>query len=109
MAEEARLNMPNDGGTDSAAVLYIHAGIAASDVICLQKLGSYSISSDHNQAVTLLSSIDGVAAKHLRTLLSFKNRASYGYDPISVTEILKISRAASSLVSVAKITSSKTS
>ncbi|GEM_PF-3552190 len=101
--------MQNNDGTDSAAVLYIHAGIAASDVICLQKLGSYSISSDHNHAVTLLSSIDSASAKHLGTLLSFKNRASYGYDPISATEILKIFRAASSLVSVAKITSPKTS
>lgn len=83
---------------DAVVTLCVHAGIAASDAICLAALGQHAQGHDHKDAVMLLKSVDGVSAKHLGNLLSMKTRAGYGYSPVTAEQLKKAVRAMDSLV-----------
>ena len=51
---------------DTAVTLYVHAGIAAADVICAVSLGMYAQGDSHQDAVKLLASADAAACKIAR-------------------------------------------
>lgn len=86
---------------DAAVTLYVHAGIAASDVICAKHLGKYSRGENHQQAIKLLSKVDKDLSRQLKTLLDMKTRAGYGHSPISTQNLLRATRAAQTLVEAA--------
>jgi hypothetical protein len=64
---------------DVYVTLCVHAGIAASDVICCARLGQHARGEDHNEAAALLNKADSASAKHLRVLLSMKTKAGYSH------------------------------
>ena len=102
----AEMIMPITEGTDLAdafVTLCVHAGIAASDVICCARLNEHSIGGNHNSAIALLARVDKGHAIHLKTLLDMKGHA--GYSDISVTAEYQMSAklAAEALVNAAKI------
>lgn len=100
VAEEARVLAGDDTGSvgDAAVTLYVHAGIAAADAICAGALGYHAQGQDHQNAISLLASVDHQAAQALAVLLRMKTRAGYGHDPISEENLRRASRAASALV-----------
>ncbi|MFD9888281.1 hypothetical protein ACFWY9_02985 [Amycolatopsis sp. NPDC059027] len=81
--------------------LCVHAGIAASDVICCAGLGEYAQGENHEEAVNLPAKADKVATKHLRTLLKLKTKASYSHTPATPDEFKRAGRAADSLAETA--------
>jgi hypothetical protein len=87
---------------DVYVTLCVHAGIAASDVICCGSLGKHAQGDSHDEAATLLASTDNEAAKHLRTLLRLKTRAGYGHTPATQDEVKRANRAANVLVEKAR-------
>jgi hypothetical protein len=94
-----------DGDDDKADVfvtLCVHAGIAASDVICCSSLGKHAQGDSHEEAAALLASADKDAAKHLRTLLRLKTKAGYGHTPATKDEVKKANRAAEALMEKAR-------
>ena len=88
--------------TDVYVTLCVHAGIAASDVICCARLGEHSRSEDHYEAVTLLSKADSASAKHLRVLLSMKTKAGYSHRRASAADARRAGRAAEALLESAR-------
>jgi len=66
---------------DAAVTLAVHAGIAASDVICCARLGVRAQGDSHDEAKTLLSAAMAGMDKYLATLLAMKTRAGYSADP----------------------------
>jgi len=93
-----------DDVADAYVTLCVHAGIAAADVICAVRLGYFASGERHDEAVTLLSSVDGAAAKHLAVLLGMKTAAGYGHAPVSSTRAVRAGRAAEALVEAARTT-----
>jgi hypothetical protein len=87
---------------DVYVTLCVHAGIAASDVICCARLGQYPYGQDHNEAVELLSKADTAAAKHLRLLLGMKAKAGYSHSRATPEEAKRAGRAAEALVETAR-------
>ena len=85
-------------GFDSAATLYIHAGIAAADVLCCRTLGRHAQGQDHGAAVALVEKVDRAASRHLGILLKYKTRAGYGSRPLSSTDYKRVQRAATHLI-----------
>ncbi|MFB2581357.1 hypothetical protein ACEXQD_08900 [Herbiconiux sp. P15] len=87
---------------DVVVTLAVHAGIAASDVICLRHLGYYWQSGNHNEALEHLRRADAGSAGHLSTLLSLKTRAGYGHSSISSSNVQRSVRAMNHLVDAAR-------
>ncbi len=92
----------SDDVGDAFVTLAVHAGIAASDVLCCVRLGEHAKTESHHDAVTLLEKADRDAAKHLRTLLGMKTRAGYSHTPVSSQEALRAERAMNALVDLAQ-------
>lgn len=67
-------------GFDSSATLYIHAGIAAADVV-RPRARTTRPGPEPRRGVALLKTVDRTAARHLATLMKHKTRAGYGHDP----------------------------
>ena len=88
---------------DAFITLCVHAGIAASDVICCAKLNEHSLGGNHNSAVGLLSQVDQDSAVHLRTLLDMKGHAGYSAVPSSPEYQESARIAAQALVDSAKL------
>lgn len=86
---------------DAYVTLCVHAGIAASDVICCTSLGVHPQGESHTAAANLLASTDKDAAKHLQMLLGLKTKAGYGHTP-ATNEVKKADRAADALVEKAR-------
>lgn len=88
---------------DAFVTLCVHAGIAASDVICCAKLNEHSIGGNHYSAIALLARVDQGNSIHLKTLLDMMGHA--GYSDVSVTAEYQESAklAAQALVNAAKI------
>jgi hypothetical protein len=82
--------------------LCVHAGIAASDVICCALLGQHAAGEDHSQAVALLAKADGASAKHLRVLLAMKTKAGYSHARATPSDAKRAVRAAEALVETAR-------
>lgn len=89
---------------DAYVTLCVHAGIAASDVICCARLGQHSQGEDHGTAVTLLDRADRGAGRHLRTLLTMKTKAGYSHTGASGEDCRRARRAADTLVESARRT-----
>ena len=70
-------------------VLYVHAGIAASDVISCASLGEHAKGENHHEAITLLMKVDRDAARHLGTPLKMKTKTSYSHAPTTADESRK--------------------
>lgn len=90
---------------DALVTLCVHAGIAASDVICCKALGHYVQGDDHQQAVAELSKVvpkGKELGKDLRALLAMKTRAGYAAPPVSTDERKRAWRRAESLVEAAR-------
>jgi hypothetical protein len=87
---------------DAFVTLCIHAGIAASDVICCARLGQYAQGEDHSEAVALLGKADSGSAKHLRVLLGMKTRAEYSHASVTASDTKRAIRAAEALVETAR-------
>jgi hypothetical protein len=90
---------------DVLVTLCVHAGIAASDVICCKALGHHVQGDDHQQAVAELAKVvpDGKElGKDLRALLAMKTRAGYAAPPVGVEERKRAWRRAENLVEAAR-------
>jgi hypothetical protein len=90
---------------DAYVTLCIHAGIAASDVICCIALGEHVQGDDHNEAIAHLSSVrpDGKSLGNaLRTLLMMKTRAGYSHQQVSTADRKRAQRATENLLSAAR-------
>ena len=88
----------NEDVVDAYVTLCVHAGIAASDVICCSDLGEHAQGENHNDAIGLLMRVDKEAAKHLNTLLKLKTKSSYSHTSPTVEEFKRAGRAAEALV-----------
>lgn len=82
--------------------LYVHAGIAAADVVCCARLGEYSMSSNHSDAVRILKSADESLAPAMQRLLSVKSAAGYGATPASAQRVTDTRNAALKLITAAR-------
>jgi hypothetical protein len=89
--------------SDAYVTLCVHAGIAASDVICCARLGEHAQGESHAEAVALLATADAASAKHLRTLLAAKTKAGYSHLPANADDLKRTARAATALVEAARI------
>lgn len=90
---------------DALVTLCVHAGIAASDVLCCKALGHFIQGDDHRQAVAELSKVapDGKQlGNDLQTLLQMKTRAGYAAPPVNADERKRAWRRAESLVEAAR-------
>lgn len=90
---------------DALVTLCVHAGIAASDVICCRALGHFVQGEDHLQAIAELSKVvpDGQRlGNDLRALLQMKTRASYAAPSVSADQRKRAWRRAESLVEAAR-------
>ncbi|MBB5787573.1 hypothetical protein [Jiangella mangrovi] len=87
---------------DSVVTLYVHAGIAASDVICCARLGQHPIGDNHAEAIGLLKTADSGSSRHLAVLLSMKTKAGYSHLGASAADVKKAARAAAQLVESAR-------
>lgn len=88
--------------SNACVTLWVHAGIAAADVICCAHLGQYSRGQDHSAAVDLLKQVDAKAASHLGRLLGLKTRAGYSPKTIGRSDVLAARRAGEALIELAR-------
>ena len=90
---------------DACVTLCVHAGIAASDVICCVEAKEHAKGDDHNQALALLTSLKPGGrelAKSLRSLLGMKTRAGYSHRPVTADDYKRAFRQAERLVRAAR-------
>lgn len=87
---------------DAYVTLCVHAGIAASDVICCLTLGAHAQGESHADAVGLLAKANKEAAKHLSTLLKLKTKSGYSHTSPTADEFKRAGRAAEILVEQAR-------
>jgi len=87
---------------DAYVTLCVHAGIAASDVICCINLGEHAKGESHSDAVDLLKRVDQEAAKQLSALLNLKTKSGYSHTPVTAAEFKRAGRAATALVEKAR-------
>jgi hypothetical protein len=90
---------------DAFVTLCVHAGIAASDVICCEALGHFVQGEDHLQAIAELSRVtpDGERlGKDLQALLQMKGRAGYAAPPVTPEQRKRAWRRAERLVEAAR-------
>lgn len=65
------------------ASIYVLAGIAAADAICCRRLGEYSRSDNHADAVDLIKRVEPSLTSALSRLLSDKSADAYGASAVS--------------------------
>jgi len=90
---------------DALVTVCVHAGIAASDVLCCKALGHYVQGDDHQQAVAEISKVapgGKELGKDLRALLQMKTQAAYAAAPIGAGERKRAWRKAQDLVEAAR-------
>jgi hypothetical protein len=94
-----------EGDDDTAAelsgalvTLWVHAGIAAADVICCVRLGRHHSGEDHQAAVKLLRTADKGQETALDRLLRLKTPAGYGHRLVSAKDRQRARRAAEALL-----------
>lgn len=78
--------------------LWVHAGIAAADVICCVRLGRHHSGEDHQAALKLLHAADSSQDKALGRLLDLKTPAGYGHRLVTDKDRVRARRAAAALV-----------
>lgn len=90
---------------DAFVTLCVHAGIAASDVICCKAFGQFVQGDDHVQAVAELEKVDPGGkrlSRDLNTLLAMKTMAAYAAPPVSADQRKRAWRRAENLVNAAR-------
>lgn len=90
---------------DALVTVCVHAGIAASDVLCCKALGHYVQGDDHQQAVNEVSKVapgGKELGKDLRALLQMKTLAAYAAAPIGAGDRKRAWRKARNLVEAAR-------
>lgn len=92
-----------DDLADAYITMCVHAGIAAADVLCCQRLNVHSQGESHEEAVTLLGRVDPQLAGDLATLLRKKTAAGYGERLSSITDCKQARRAMERLVDSAVV------
>jgi hypothetical protein len=91
---------------DAFVTLCVHAGIAASDVICCKAFGHYVQGEDHLLAVAELSKVTPGGrslGNDLRSLLQMKTAAAYAAPPVSSDQRKRAWRRAENLVNAARV------
>lgn len=91
---------------DALVTLCVHAGIAASDVICCKAFGHFVQGEDHRQAIGELANAppDGdQLSKDLEALLQMKSRAGYAAPPVNSDQRKRAWRRAERLVEAARL------
>lgn len=87
---------------NACVTLWVHAGIAASDVLCCARLGQHSRGQDHQEAVALLLQADAPSAPHLRRLLALKTQAGCSPRTLRRSDVLAAQRACQALMDAAR-------
>ena len=97
-------DLADDGADvgDAYVTLLVHAGVAASDVVCCAGLGHHAQGENHAEAVNLLNKIDESLGKHLGALLRMKTGAGYSHLPVKPDERKRALRAATALLVAAR-------
>ncbi len=88
---------------DAYVTLCVHAGIAASDVICCAKLHEHSVSPNHKNAVVMMATFDQTNSVYLDTLLEMKTHSGYTETPSTPELCESAGIAAAALVQSAKL------
>lgn len=83
---------------DNRITLLVHAGIAASDVVCCARTGYHPQGADHAEAIGALKAADAGSEKHLARLLRLKTASGYGSTVTSAADAAAALRAAEALV-----------
>jgi hypothetical protein len=89
---------------DAFVTLAVHSGIAAADAICCARLGEYSRSERHQDAIGVLARADAAGARHLRVLLGMKTAAGYSSSPVTAENRIRAERAMDALLVTARTT-----
>jgi hypothetical protein len=90
---------------DAFVTLCVHAGIAASDVLCCLALGQHARGEDHQEAIALVRRVapgGGELANALSVLLGMKTRAAYGDATVTADQVKRAERAAKRLLDAAR-------
>jgi len=90
---------------DAYVTLCVHAGVAASDVICCLTLGEHASGEDHTEALTLIANVrpgGKELAKALAVLLGMKTRAGYSARPVTAPDRKRAQRQAQQLLQAAR-------
>lgn len=106
-ADAAELHRPpegfdQDGSGDIFVTLAVHAGIAATDVICIGALGEYSPTGAHDESLALVGRVDKAARTSLSRLLGLKTKAGYTHRPVSRSDVLAAANALEKLLDIAR-------
>lgn len=91
-----------EASPNSIVTLYVHAGIAAADVICCAKLGEYSSTANHSDALNLLKKADPTLEVPLSRLIGVKTLAGYGAARVSAARVQTARSAAEKLLVAAR-------
>lgn len=91
-----------EASPNSIVTLYVHAGIAAADVVCCAKLGEYSNTPNHSDALTLLKKADPALEVSLSRLVGMKTLAGYGAATVSAQRVTTARTAAEKLLAAAR-------
>ena len=87
---------------EACVTLWVHAGIAAADVICCVRLGVHAKGENHAEAIDLLRQAQSDLAAHLSSLISMKTRSGYTSLLTPVADGRRAMRAAVALYDYAK-------
>jgi hypothetical protein len=90
---------------DAFVTLCVHAGIAASDVICCAALGHFVQGEDHNQAIAELSKVRPrrrEAGRRSQGAPHDEDRAGYAAPPVNAAQRKQAWRRAEGLVETAR-------
>ncbi len=102
-ADAEDLTALGTGHGNSVVTLYVHAGIAAADIICCARLGRYSSSGNHADALLLLQQAAPELKPSLQRLVSVKSSAGYGVESMSAKKITEARAAADKLMTAARM------
>ncbi len=86
---------------DAFVTLCVHAGIAASEVICCAALGKHAGGQNHNEAIDRLRQADKDSTKYLKALLDMKTKSGYTAIAANALDIKRATRAAAALIEAA--------
>jgi hypothetical protein len=87
---------------DAYVTLCVHAGIAASDVICCARLGRYAQGEGHHEAVALVKTAAPGIERQPAALLGMKTKSGYGHVPASADDVKRAGRAVDALLGEAR-------
>lgn len=87
---------------DAYVTLCVHAGIAASDVICCARLGRYAQGEGHHEAIALLKTASPGVERHLAALLGMKTKSGYSHVPASAEDVKRAARSVDALLEQAR-------